>query len=75
MSGQTISVDPRVLEGVQDFIPRSNMDTICQWQLGLWNRLVSEVNSEFLRLLDISFWSFPPAPDLAERLEQIIPDY
>lgn len=45
----TINVDPRVLDG-QTFLPKANVDRLCEWQTGLWERLAKEVRSEFLSL-------------------------
>ncbi|ORX37952.1 hypothetical protein BD324DRAFT_623938 [Kockovaella imperatae] len=52
MSGQVSSVDKRVLEGVDGFIPQRNMEVICDWQRGLWSRLQEEVrnNPELLEV-------------------------
>lgn len=44
--GNTSSVDPRVLEGLPNFLPKGNVDNVCAWQAGLWERLQAEVRSE-----------------------------
>ncbi|ORY34929.1 hypothetical protein BCR39DRAFT_515659 [Naematelia encephala] len=45
VSGNTTSVDPRVLSGVPDFLPKANIDRVCDWQSGLWERLQDEVRN------------------------------
>ncbi|RSH93534.1 hypothetical protein EHS25_007892 [Saitozyma podzolica] len=43
--GNTSSVDPRVLEGLPNFLPKGNVDNVCAWQAGLWERLQAEVRN------------------------------
>lgn len=45
----TAGVDPRVLDG-EVLLPKANMDRLCEWQSGLWERLAKEVRSESIRL-------------------------
>lgn len=45
VTGSNTSVDPRVLNGVPSFLPKENIDRLCEWQSGLWTRLQSEVRS------------------------------
>lgn len=40
------AVDYRVLEGIDGFLPKKNFDRLKEWQLGLWERLQAEVQSE-----------------------------
>lgn len=40
------AVDYRVLEGIDGFLPKENFDRLKEWQLGLWERLQAEVQSE-----------------------------
>ena len=44
-TGSSASIDVRILQGVDGFLPKSNMDRICTWQDGLWLRLQDEVRS------------------------------
>ncbi|OCF38833.1 hypothetical protein I317_07375 [Kwoniella heveanensis CBS 569] len=41
----TASIDNRVLEGVNGFLPKGNFDRLQEWQLGLWERLQGEVQN------------------------------
>jgi Fe-Mn family superoxide dismutase len=41
----TISIDPRILDGTTDFLPKENVDRLIEWQTGLWERLAAEVRS------------------------------
>ncbi|WVQ66495.1 uncharacterized protein L199_004676 [Kwoniella botswanensis] len=41
----TSSIDYRILEGINDFLPKENFDRLQEWQVGLWNRLQGEVNN------------------------------
>lgn len=40
------AVDYRVLEGIDGFLPKENFDRLKEWQLGLWERLQAEAQSE-----------------------------
>ena len=42
----TAGVDPRVLDG-EVLLPKANMDRLCEWQSGLWERLAKEVRSTY----------------------------
>lgn len=44
-TGNITSVDPRVLSGMDHFLPKHKMDDLCEWQKGLWERLQAEVRS------------------------------
>lgn len=48
LTGNISSVDPRILDGMNGFISKTEMDRICEWQKGLWERLQAEVRSELL---------------------------
>ncbi|KAK1923778.1 hypothetical protein DB88DRAFT_492420 [Papiliotrema laurentii] len=41
----TTSVDPRVLNGLPSFLPKANVDRVCEWQAGLWTRLQDEIRN------------------------------
>ncbi|WWC65645.1 uncharacterized protein I303_108266 [Kwoniella dejecticola CBS 10117] len=41
----TSSIDYRILEGVNGFLPKENFDRLQEWQLGLWERLQGEVSN------------------------------
>ncbi|WVW86670.1 hypothetical protein I302_108724 [Kwoniella bestiolae CBS 10118] len=41
----TSSIDYRILEGINGFLPKENFDRLQEWQVGLWNRLQGEVNN------------------------------
>jgi len=51
VSGSTTSVDPRILGGIPSFLPKQNVDMLCEWQSGLWTRLQAEVRSTWIGLL------------------------
>ncbi|CAD6586831.1 MAG: hypothetical protein TREMPRED_004565 [Tremellales sp. Tagirdzhanova-0007] len=48
----TTSIDSRIFDGVPDFLPKENIDILCEWQSGLWERLQSEVQNN-VGLLDV----------------------
>ncbi|KAK8849478.1 hypothetical protein IAR55_004811 [Kwoniella newhampshirensis] len=41
----TTSIDYRILDGVNGFLPKTNFDRLQEWQGGLWERLQAEVRS------------------------------
>ncbi|WVQ96186.1 hypothetical protein IAU59_003289 [Kwoniella sp. CBS 9459] len=41
----TASIDNRVLDGVNGFLPKANFDRLQEWQVGLWERLQGEVQN------------------------------
>lgn len=42
----TSAIDERILNGLDGFLPKSNVDRISEWQAGLWERLQAEVRSK-----------------------------
>ncbi|WVR08256.1 hypothetical protein IAU60_005303 [Kwoniella sp. DSM 27419] len=44
-STNTASIDYRILEGVDGFLPKDNFDRLQEWQGGLWERLQGEVRN------------------------------
>lgn len=51
-TGAIGGVDPRILNGLPTFIGTEQFDRLNEWQAGLWERLQSEVRSEYCSLLD-----------------------
>ncbi|WWD20103.1 hypothetical protein CI109_104577 [Kwoniella shandongensis] len=41
----TTSIDYRILDGVNGFLPKANFDRLQEWQGGLWERLQAEVRN------------------------------
>ncbi|WWC93060.1 uncharacterized protein L201_008024 [Kwoniella dendrophila CBS 6074] len=41
----TKSIDYRILQGINGFLPKDNFDRLQEFQLGLWSRLQGEVNN------------------------------
>ncbi|WVF68649.1 hypothetical protein IAT40_003419 [Kwoniella sp. CBS 6097] len=41
----TASIDNRILDGVNGFLPKGNFDRLQEWQTGLWERLQGEVQN------------------------------
>ncbi|EIW71723.1 hypothetical protein TREMEDRAFT_67928 [Tremella mesenterica DSM 1558] len=59
-------INPLVLEGVPNFLPKANFDTITEWQRGLWTRLQAEVRNNPALLPVKQKWDKSPTgtPDI-----------